>query len=84
MGLPVIIWEEAAEADFVLRENVGFTVRSLYELPGKMSAISDNNYEIMKKNAETVGARLRDGEYFTRALKKAEEKIQEIREGEHI
>lgn len=83
-GLPVIIWDEAAEADFVLRENVGFTVRSLYELPGKMSDISDNNYEIMKKNAETVGARLRNGEYLTRALKKAEEKIQEIRDGEHI
>lgn len=84
VGLPVIIWDEAAEADFVLRENVGFTVRSLYELPGKMSDISDNNYEIMKKNAETVGARLRNGEYLTRALKKAEEKIQEIRDGEHI
>lgn len=84
VGLPVIIWDEAAEADFVLRENVGFTVRSLYELPGKMSDISDNNYEIMKKNVETVGARLRNGEYLTRALKKAEEKIQEIRDGEHI
>lgn len=84
VGLPVIIWDEAAEADFVLRENVGFTVRSLYDLPGKMSDISNNNYEIMKKNAEKVGARLRNGEYLTRALKKAEEKIQEIRDGEHI
>lgn len=84
VGLPVIIWDEAAEAEFVLRENVGFTVRSLYELPGKISDISDNNYKIMKKNAETVGARLRNGEYLTRALKKAEEKIQEIRDGEHI
>lgn len=84
VGLPVIIWDEAAEADFVLRENVGFTVGSLYDLPGKMSDISNNNYEIMKKNAEKVGARLRNGEYLTSALKKAEEKIQEIRDGEHI
>ena len=84
VGLPVIIWDEAAEADFVLRENVGFAVKSLYELSGKMSDISDYNYEIMKKNAETVGARLRNGEYLTRALKKAEEKIQEIRDEEHI
>ena len=78
VGLPVIIWDEAAEADFVLRENVGFTVRSLYELPGKMSDISDNNYEIMKKNAETVGARLRNGEYLTMALKKAEEMLEMV------
>ena len=31
-----------------------------------------------------VGKRLRNGEYITMALKKAEEKIQEIRDGENI
>lgn len=49
VGLPVIIWDEAAEAEFVLRENVGFTIKSLYELSEKMALISDDDYEIMKK-----------------------------------
>ena len=84
VGLPVIIWDEAAEAEFVLRENVGFTIKSLYELPEKMESISDNDYKIMKKNAEIVGARLRNGEYMTRALKKAEEKIEKIRNERNI
>ena len=49
VGLPVVIWDEAAEAEFVLKENVGFTVKSLYDLPEKLEAVSDNDYQIMKK-----------------------------------
>lgn len=79
IGLPVIIWDEAAEADFVLKEHVGITVKSLYELSDKLSKVSDCDYENMKHNAQIVGARLRNGEYMTKAIKKAEEKIQEIR-----
>lgn len=79
IGLPVIIWDEAAEADFVLKEHVGITVKSLYELSDKLSKVSDCDYENMKYNAQIVGARLRNGEYMTKAIKKAEEKIQEIR-----
>jgi len=79
IGLPVIIWDEAAEADFVLKEHVGITVKSLYELSDKLSKVSDSDYENMKHNAQIVGARLRNGEYMTKAIKKAEEKIQEIR-----
>lgn len=78
VGLPVIIWNEAAEADFVRRENVGITVRSLYELPEKLSNISEKDYEIMKNNATVVGERLRKGEYMTNAIKEAENRIKEI------
>jgi len=82
VGLPIIIWDEAAEADFVLKEYVGITVKSLYELPDKISAISDSEYKTMKRNAEIVGKRLRNGEYMTNAIKKAEEMVQEIRKNE--
>lgn len=79
VGLPIIIWDEAAESDFVLKEHVGITVKSLYELSDKLLKVSDSDYENMKHNAQIVGARLRNGEYMTKAIKKAEEKIQEIR-----
>lgn len=79
VGMPVIIWDEAAEADFVLKEHVGITVKSLYELPYKLAAVNDSEYENMKHNAEIVGERLRNGEYMTNAIRKAELIIQSIR-----
>jgi hypothetical protein len=74
-GLPVIIWEEAAEAQFVKREQVGITVKSLYELPKILNGICEDDYEKMKKNAEVIGKRLRTGEYLTSAIKQAEDKL---------
>lgn len=82
VGLPVIIWDEAAESEFVKRENVGLTISSLYELPDKLTGISDRDYAIMKANAAKIGKRLRNGEYMTRALKAAEAKIKKMRENE--
>lgn len=82
VGMPVIIWDEAAEADFVLKEHVGITVKSLYELPDKLAAVSDSEYDHMKHNAEIVGEKLRNGEYMTNAIKKAELIIQDIRSTE--
>lgn len=84
VGLPVIIWSEAAEAEFVRKNNVGLTISSLYELPVKLAAISESDYEIMKNNAMAVGKHLRRGEYMMKAIKKAEKIIQEIRKNESI
>ncbi|MGO5069822.1 hypothetical protein [Roseburia faecis] len=75
VGIPVIIWDEAAEAEFVIKEHVGITVESLYELPDKLAAVSDSEYENMKHNAEAVGERLRRGEYMTNAIRRAENLI---------
>ena len=58
---------------------MGITVKSLYELSDKLLKVGDSDYDNMKHNAQIVGARLRNGEYMTKAIKKAEEKIQEIR-----
>lgn len=59
---------------------MGITVKSLYDLPDKLAAVSDSEYEDMKHNAEAVGERLRSGEYMTNAIRKAEIIIQDIRE----
>ena len=82
VGLPVIIWDEAAEAEFVKRENIGWTVSSLYELPDKLANISEGDYTVMRNNAVRISKKLRDGEYMTRALKNAEAKIKEMRVNE--
>lgn len=84
VGLPVIIWEKAAEAEFVLKENVGVIVKSLYELPQRLASVSYNDYNIMKNNVRIVGERLRKGEYMMEAIRKAEKIIYESRKDDGI
>lgn len=72
-GMPVIIWGKAAEADFVIRNNVGITVDSLYEVSGVLERCDMGMYEAMARNAEKISYRLKKGEYMKQALGRAEE-----------
>ncbi len=73
-GLPVIIWDKAAMAKFVLENNVGFTVSSLYQLEEKLKEVTEEDYAIYACNARKIGHRLRNGEFTMAALKEAEGK----------
>ena len=70
-GLPVIIWEKAAQASFVKKYGVGLTVASLLDLNDKAMA-SESDYSRMAKAAEMISERIRSGYYTKRALKAAE------------
>lgn len=70
-GMPVIVWREAAIADFVLKNEVGIVVESLSGLDEIISAISDESYQKMCKNAARIGQKLRAGEYFKAAMEQA-------------
>lgn len=70
-GLPVIIWKQAAEAEFVEGNGVGICVNSLYELEKILDDISAEQYEQMCRNVKMVGKKLAHGEYMTKAIKKA-------------
>lgn len=78
-GLPVIIWSKAAEAQFVIKKNIGIAVDSLLELPHKLAVIDDSSYNIMKRNAKEAGLRLRNGEYMKSAIARAEEVLKKER-----
>lgn len=65
-GLPVIVWRQAAVADFVTRNGVGIPVDSLYELETAIRSVTPEAYETMCKNAATISEKLRSGA-FTRA-----------------
>lgn len=75
-GLPVIIWKQAAMADFILKNNLGIAVDSLKDISKAISRLSNEEYEIMRKNVEIIGRKLREGEYFTKAFSTALEKIE--------
>ncbi len=74
-GLPVIIWNDAAEADFVRSNNVGICVNSLKEFDENLSEITEEAYTEMVQNIKEIGEKLRSGYYATTAINKALEVI---------
>ena len=73
-GIPVIIWKEAAIAKFIEENNAGVVVGSLLEIENILNNISEEEYVRIKKNAEKIGAKLREGYYYKKALEKCLEK----------
>ena len=69
MGIPVIVWKESAEAEFVTREGLGIAVTSLKELPGRIAAISDEDYGCMLDRCRAQGAILRQGGRLKKHIK---------------
>lgn len=69
-GIPVIIWEEAAMAQFIREHGCGITVRSLADIASAADRVSDDQYRIMKANAVEIGKKLRVGYYTKEALYK--------------
>ena len=67
-GLPVIIWSEAAQAEFVIKEGVGFTVNSLSEIPKKLQAITKDNRVELMRNVDRISHKVRAGFYTRKAL----------------
>lgn len=68
IGIPVIVWKESAEADFVVREGLGIAVASLKELPERIAAISNEAYSQMLDRCREQGEILRRGGMLKRVL----------------
>lgn len=68
-GLPIIIWKEAAMAQFVLKNECGIVIDSLDDIEFKLSKISSASYRKMKMNAEEIGKKLRSGHFTRSALR---------------
>ncbi len=67
-GIPVAIWSQASLAEFIVKNKVGITVDSLYDLHGAIDRVSEEEYAEMLKNAKRVGEKLRDGAFTKEAL----------------
>lgn len=75
-GLPVVIWSGAAEANFVKKYGVGIVVDTLFELPSKMAAITEEDYINMQKKTTELANKLVKGYFMETALRKALKKIE--------
>lgn len=70
-GIPVIIWNQAALADFVKRNKVGIVVDSLENIENYIKNIDENKYNEMKENALKISGKLRSGFYLNKAIQEA-------------
>lgn len=75
-GLPVIIWNEAAEAELVKRYKVGVCVESLYELNAVMKTITEDDYKYMLNNVKSLRNKLVKGYFSEKAIKEACRKLE--------
>lgn len=66
-GLPVIVWEQSAIAAFVNLYDVGFTVKSIKEIPEKIQLISNERFNTIHQNALAVGKKTAGG-YFLKSV----------------
>ena len=69
-GLPVIIWKEAALADYMIRNGCGIAVDSIEEIPEIVKNMTSEEYEAIRANTLKISKRLREGRYTKRALGK--------------
>jgi len=63
-SLPVITHKDAAIAEFVQQNNIGFCVSSLHEIGEKINAITDPVYDTMLENCSRFSKQISAG-YFT-------------------
>ena len=70
-GIPVIVWQQAAIADFIIKNKIGITVESLHDVEKAINSISQQDYDLMRRNAKSLGNKLRSGYFTKKALSKA-------------
>lgn len=75
-GIPVIVWNRAAMAPFIVGQNVGIAVDSLADIAGVLSSLTEERYDAMRRAAAEMSERLGDGHYIKTMLREAEEHLQ--------
>lgn len=74
-SLPVIIHEDAAMAEFVVQNKIGFCVSSLFEIGEKIKVIPEADYQQMVENARGFSIEISSGYYTRKAIEGILEKI---------
>jgi hypothetical protein len=70
-GLPVVIWKQAAQANFVKKYKLGICVDSLREAEQIISNMDENNYKEIQSSVDKLKPLLCSGYFADKAIKKA-------------
>jgi hypothetical protein len=63
-GIPVIVWEKAAVANFVKENNIGYVINNIYDI----NNLSFDDYETKKKNVIEISKKVRNGYYTNKVF----------------
>ena len=69
-GLPIIIWKEAALAEFVQRNKIGIAIEKVSDIDKALASLSQTEYNEMKKNTLAIAQKLRTGHYTKAVVQK--------------
>lgn len=69
-GLPIIIWREAAMAQFVSENGIGICIDSLRDINNIYKDITKDEYERMCNNVQKISKQLSEGWYCKTAVEK--------------
>ena len=71
-GIPVFIWDEAAEAAFVKENKIGFLIQSINDIKNIFDSLEEDTYKKLQKRVSLISKRIRNGFYMKKALEIAE------------
>ena len=74
-NFPIIVWRQSALADFVIRNNCGIIIDSLYEIAGILESMNEEKYQQLLDNCKKIGEKIRQGNYLKKALEECERKL---------
>jgi hypothetical protein len=60
-GLPVAIWGEAAECEFVIRNKIGISIMNIEDFETQIKKMDCTTYEMMLTNVDKISCELRNG-----------------------
>lgn len=69
LGLPVIVWKEAAIAPFVTEHKIGFTIGSFGELEEAGKKVTEKQYSEYVSNIQNLSKKVRHGFFLNKAIK---------------
>ena len=72
-GLPILIWREAAMAQFIVKNKLGVAIDSLVDLDETLDSITDDEYKILRENVLKVSKDLKNGKYTKKILEELDE-----------
>jgi hypothetical protein len=76
-SLPVITHKNAAIAEFVVTNNIGFCVTSLFEIGEKIKSIPEAEYQAMVENTRQFSKQISSGYYTRKAIENIQKRISE-------
>ncbi|MBA3772859.1 MAG: hypothetical protein H0X13_10345 [Ramlibacter sp.] len=70
LGLPVVVWKQAAAAEFVLSHGIGVTVGDLRELGELPARVSSEAYQAMAERVACLSHKVKRGMFLNEALRR--------------